>query len=335
MPPAVRDALEKLGTSRDRNPASFDLHDILISLSELPPERAAQAGREIASAAQLWPYQQVRSWIGGVRSRPRPDLEILEKDANSAWLFLFHHSGFMRESALNAIRLPPISPFFLSAIILRLNDWVEPVRVAATKCAMRVFPSVGPATAADTALAFLRHHWTWGRWQEDEHAVLDGLFGRADVITVLADRLTGGTAGALATCLRHALQYPAIDEHLSLLASNATQPAVRATALQCLISRKASWPVGYQYQWIDKIYGVQKRVPVARDREISVQTPVEQLIRNGIADGSPMVRRVAVDALIANRQTFPGIDLIVASLLRDRSPSIRERADFLVRHRTD
>jgi len=277
----------------------------------------------------------VSSWIWGVRSQARPDLESLEKNADFAWLFLFHHSGFVREAALNLIRHPPISPFFLSAIILRLNDWVEPVRVAATKCATRIFPSVNPKTAADTALVLLRHHWTWGRWQAEEHAVLDGLFGRADVVAVLADRLAGNTGGALATCLRHALQYSAVDEHLSFLASSATQPAVRATALQCLISQKASWPIGYQYQWIDKVYGVQKRVPVAQAREISVQAPVDRLIRNGIADRSPMVKRVAVDALIANRRTFPEIDSIVASLLRDRSPSIRERAGFLVRHRTD
>jgi hypothetical protein len=262
-------------------------------------------------------------------------LELLEKNADFAWLFLFHHSGFVRESALNAITNPPNSPFFLSAIILRLNDWVEPVRIAATQCAVRIFPSVRPEIAADLSLHFLHYYWTWGRWLGGERAVLDELFGRGDVIARLADRLVEGATGALATCLRHALRYPAIDKYLPLLASSARQPAVRATALQSLISRRASWPVGHRYQWVDKIYGTQKLVLVVEDREISVETPVVQLIRDGLADRSAVVRRVAADALIANRRTFPDMEGVVASLLRDRSPSIRERADFLVRHRND
>jgi len=262
-------------------------------------------------------------------------LEILKKDANFAWLFLFHSSGFVREPALNAIQLPPNSPFFLSAIMLRLNDWVEPVRTAATKCAKRVFPTVNPKVAADTAQYFLHYYWTWGRWQEEQRGIQDELFGRADVIAQLANQLAEGITGALATCLRHALRYPAIDQYLQLLAGSAKQPAVRATALQCLITRKASWPIGYRPQWIDKIYGVQKLVLVVQDRKIPVEIPVEQLIRNGLADRSPMVRRVAVDALIANRRTIPDVDVIVASLLKDKSPSIRERADFLLRHRND
>jgi hypothetical protein len=292
-------------------------------------------GREIAVAAQLWPHQHVQSWIWHVCSRLESDLEILKKDANFAWLFLFHSSGFVREPALNAIQLPPNSPFFLSAIMLRLNDWVEPVRTAATQCARRVFPGVNSKVAADTALYFLHYYWTWGRWQEEQRDIQDDLFGRADVITQLAHQLAEGFTGALATCLRHALRYSAIDQYLPLLASSAKQPAVRATALQCLISQTASWPVGHRYQWIDKVYGVQKLVLVVHDRKIPVEIPTEDLIRGGLADRSAMVRRVAVDALIARRRTFSGLDEIVASLLLDKSPSVRERADFLVKHRND
>lgn len=323
--------LAVLGARRDRRADSEQLKYILDRIGELPAKRVAQAGREIVAAAQLWPFWTSPSFIR--RFFPRSDLQVLEKEPSFAWLFLFHPDGYVREAALNAIHDPPSSPFFLTAIALRLNDWVEPVRVAASLCAARIFPRVDAAIAADVAPFLLTRYLIWGRWGDGEIAILDNLFGRASVTAQLSANFASGTAGPLATCLGLASRYPAIDIHLPMLASTAAQPAVRATALRCLVEQKASWQVGSRWQWVDKVYGEKKLIPVHQERVIAVTLPLESWIRAGIADRSAMVRRCAADALIANRSAIRNVDEFVELLSKDVNPSVRERADFLRRHR--
>jgi hypothetical protein len=44
------------------------------------------------------------------------------------------------------------------------------------------------------------------------------------------------------------------------------------------------------------------------------------------------VRRVAADALIEHRASVRDLDQLIARMTADRSPSIRERADYMIRH---
>ena len=323
--------LAVVGARRDGRVDSEQLKHVIDRVGELPAKRVAGAGREIVAAAQLWPFWTSPSFIR--RFFPRSDLQVLEKKPSFAWLFLFHPDGYVREAALNAIHHPPSSPFFLTAIALRLNDWAEPVRAAASRCAAHVFPGVDAAIAADAAPFLLTRYLLWGRWGDGEMAILDSLFGRADVTAQLSERFASGTAGPLATCLGLASRYAAIDIHLPMLASTAAQPAVRATALRCLVEQKASWQVGSRWHWVDKVYGEKKRIPVHQERAIAVTLPLESWIRAGIADRSAMVRRCAADALIANRSVIRSADELVELLSKDVNSSVRERADFLRRHR--
>jgi hypothetical protein len=316
----------KLGQSDD------ELKDVLAELSALPANVIVPASQEIATAIRFGWWREQNGLLlpplfGGASSTP----QLLGKNPDYAWLFLFHPSGYAREIALDSIDTPPTSPFFFSALAWRLNDWVRPVRQTAERCAERVLHRIHADVAADAALYLLDRRLVWGRWSE-EPKVLDSVFRRRDVIAALALQLQKQSTGPLATCLRNALRYPAVDEHLPHLAATALQPSVRALAYQCVISGKASWSVGFEWAWIDKVYGLRRRVPTLETRDVRRIHPAADFIREAVRDKSPFVRRVAADALIAARSQLPDEEALIAHLAKDPSPGIRSRADFMLRH---
>jgi hypothetical protein len=342
----------KLAALATRPPTNRELDDILTELAALPAHLVVRASREIATHAGLgwWQpekrprqvipthrailfYQRIRDrlWL---QSSPVPfpsDRELLAGNADLAWLFLSHPSGYLREAALCHITAPPTSPFFLAALAWRLNDWVEPVRQAAKRCVKRIAPDVAAAVAADAAVYLLERRFVWGRWR-DEANILDLVFTRDDVLAALATRLQKQSTGPLAACLRYALRYPGMDQHLARLAKAAVQPSVRAAAYKCLISGKAAWPVGFEWTWIDKVYGLRRRTPLLHTRTIQRDRPPADFVEPGIRDKSPFVRRVAVDAMITVRWEIPDERSLIAHLAKDQSPLVRSRADFLLRH---
>jgi len=332
--------------------SDHELPAVLAELSVLPPHLVVRASREIATAARLgwWqPETLPKRVVVASRARARwwrfmklfelkplrvpSDRELLQINHDYAWLFLFHPDGYLREAALDHIRGPPTSPFFFAALAWRLNDWARPVRLAAQRCAERVLPDVAVADAAGAAPYLLDRRTAWGRWTS-EPKLLDNVFEREDVMAALALQFRESPIGALATRLRHCLRYPSIDRHLPELAAAAVGPAVRAIAYQCLISGKATWPVGFEWIWIDKVYGIRRRVPKLATRDIPKTRPAVELIRNAARDKSPFVRRVAADALITARAQLPAeaVEALIADLEKDKSPAIRSRADFMRRH---
>ncbi len=252
-------------------------------------------------------------------------------DPRYAWIFLFHFNGRVREAALDALVDPPATPFAFAAIALRLNDWAQPVRAAAVRCAERLFPRTAPDLSAWTALALVDKAFEWGRWGEERQA-LDAVFANPEVAARVAPLFLTRANGPLAARLRRLLRYPGFDGDLPNLARAAVQPSVRATALKCLIDRKVSWPVGHEWRWIDKTYGWRQRILLLDSRPLVVDQDVDTLIRQGLADRSAVVRRVAADALVEHRSSVRGVDELIARMAADRSPSVRERADYMVRH---
>jgi hypothetical protein len=327
LPPLLSAQLTALGTRIGKSDGELD--EVLSGLSALPASLIVRASREIAMTARLW--WQPRQFISLDSLFAKSELQLMRNNPDYAWLFLFHHSGYVREAALDAINTPPTSPFFFAALAWRLNDWVAPVRQAATRCAERVLHRIRADVAASAAQYLLDRRVAWGRWS-DEPKVLDAVFGSKDVMAGLAALLQEQATGPLAACLRNALRYPNIDEHLPYLAANAVQPSVRAVAYQCLASGKASWSVGFGWVWIDKVYGLRRRVPKLETRDIEGNSGAAEWIRKGVHDKSPFVRRVAADALIAARAQLPDESSLIARLANDRSPAVRSRADFMLRH---
>ena len=330
LPPPLAAKLAALGARPGKS--DRELRDILAGLSALPAHLIVRASHEIAVAARLgWWQAQKRSWLEWPFGKPASERDLLAKSHDYAWLFLFHPSGYVREAALDTINTAPTSPFFFSALAWRLNDWADPVRQAAERCAKRVLHRTTAPVAANAALYLLDRRFAWGRWR-DEPKLLDAVFERKDVIAALVVHLQAHSTGAMATCLRHALRYPNVDAHLPRLAAGAMQPQVRAVAYQCLIFGKASWAVGFKTVWIDKVYNRSRSAPGLQTRQIANIRPVADLIREAAHDKSPFVRKIAADALIADRAQSPDAAALIARLAKDRNSAIRSRADYLLRH---
>ena len=352
LPPSTSSKLSALGTRLGLTQSDHELKQILAELSTLPANLVVRASREIARKAHLGWWQPRMRPLRVVAAGPArlvwtrlkkvlrlewpshdvpSEQKLLKTNNDFAWLFLFHPSGHLREAALDCINSPPTSPFFFSALAWRLNDWVRPVRQAAERCADRVLHRTAPDVAASAALYLLDRHLVWGRWSNESKA-LDRTFEREDVMAGLAAQLARHSTGPLANCLRHALRYPAIDEHLPRIASTAIQPSVRAAAYRCLISGKATWTAGFEWAWIDKVYGLRRRVPKLETREIQRTGSVAEVIKEAIRDKSNVVRIVAADGLIAARSQLLGAAELIAKLANDQSPAVRARADFMLRH---
>jgi hypothetical protein len=305
------------------------LKAVVAELSALPADAVVRVSREIATVARLWWHPPlVGTTYGPIED---PDLQLLLKSTDYAWLFLFHNNGYVRAAALGAISEPPTSPFLFSALAWRLNDWVQPVRAAAERCADRVLQRTATDVAADAALYLLDRRLVWRRWS-GELRVLDAVFSRPDVIASLASRIQQKPTGPVARCLRHALRYPSIDTHLQRLAEAAIQPSVRAIAYECLSSAKASWAVGFEWMWIDKVYFKRKQVRKFQTRDVQRPLPLADLIERAARDKSAVVRKVAADALIALRSEMPNAEALISQLAKDRRPAVQSRADFLMRH---
>ena len=324
LPPSLSAQLSTLRSRIGETQSDRALERLLEGFSALPANLIVDASSEIADVVR----PQFTSLLEQFFSKSEKGL--LKQSPSYAWLFLFHHSGYVREAALDAIVVPPMSPFFFAALAWRLNDWVGPVRRAAVRCAERVFPLMNPGVAASAAPYLLDRRFVWGRWG-DEPKVLDSVFVRNDVIAALATMMQQQTTGPFASCLRRASRFPEIDEHLPRLAT-AVQPSVRAVAYQCLISGKATWPVGFEWIWIDKVYGLRRRVRKLTSREIQTTRLSTHWIRDGIHDKSPLVRRVAADAMVGARGQFPDAGNLIALLAKDRSSAIRSRAEYMLRH---
>jgi hypothetical protein len=330
LSPALAAKLTALGGRLGQSDG--ELEDVLTDLSALPANLIVRASREIAMATRFgWWRERNGLLFLTPFSNPSSAPELLKKNPDYAWLFLFHPSGYVREAALDSINSPPTSPFFFSALAWRLNDWVLPVRRAAGRCATRVLHRTSADVAANAALYLLDRRFVWGRWS-DEPKVLDAAFARQDVIAALVGHLQQGSTGPLTSCLRNALRYPDIDQQLPRLAAAAAQPGVRAIAYQCLISGKAAWFVGFDWVWIDKVFNRRGRVPKLETRDLQRTRSAADLIREAARDKSAFVRRVAADALIAARSQLPDEEALIAHLAKDRNRAVRSRADFMLRH---
>jgi hypothetical protein len=90
-------------------------------------------------------------------------------------VLMFNRSGYAREAALKAIKQLPDTPFFLAALVWRLNDWVEPVRRAAAQCANRELPRLSVGTIVGAAPFLLERMPYWRRWSSTPAIVLDTL----------------------------------------------------------------------------------------------------------------------------------------------------------------
>ncbi|WP_084192421.1 hypothetical protein [Parasphingorhabdus marina] len=309
---------------------SRELDDALPLLWALPPGSIAKAEHEIVDACELHRYPRYYPTLPGALSPTASMADILDRHDGLKYLYIFHRDGKLRQAALNRISNSLPTPFAFISIAWRLNDWVPQVRKAAAYCADRSFPATDADIIAEAAIPLLSRKSSWTRWGA-EHEILDACLARRDVAQKVGLILAQGMTGPLASVLREALKKPSLDPCLALLSSEAVQPAVRALALQTLLNRKASWVVGYEWQWVEKPLGIRRKKTLFEHRNVSHTLSVTGLVKAGLKDRSGVVRKAAISAVIENPEMFPDARELALRHVDDRSRPVRERAQFLLK----
>lgn len=334
LPPELEQRLADVGKCLEKgHPVGDVLPRAIAGLAALPPTAISQVASKVGHAAKLYHrYPGQGSFLDIFRKRLN-DKEQLLRFPDLKFLFLFHFDGRLREAAVQRIADGLPSPFFFAAMAVRLNDWVEPVRRAALASAARCFPKTNPDVVAAAAEALLLRQDSWGRWGNERQAV-DAAFERPDVAESLAVRIANSTTGPSSRILRKALRAGAMDVHLERLAKEAKQPSVRALAVQALADGKATWQSGWQYKWIDKSMGMRTRVPQIEERALTIEVDRTRIVQAAAGDQSALVRRQALDAVIRYGLGSAGRQ-IATDLTNDRSPSLRERAAFILDRSAD
>lgn len=301
---------------------------VVEQLAALPPQSVPSLDTAIRRAAALLPYQQ-REKPWPLNLFARSEASSMDRTPGLELIFLFHASGYLREAALKQIKGDLPGPFFVAAIMWRLNDWVDEVRAAAEVCARRCFPETWPQFLAIAVMALAMQRATWGRWSSEQRAITDLADDPAVNEQIALLLLTENRS--IAAGFRQLLRGDGLDRHLLSLAQNAKQPAIRAIAVECLIEDLARWPDGYRWQWVEKAYGNRRRVPKFRTRPIGLEINRQWLIELAANDPSAALRRVGLSAAIRHAPDAEFSRQLALRLRDDRAASVRGRAEFILK----
>lgn len=257
----------------------------------------------------------------------RRHMALLAGTPKLEFLFLFHPNGHIREAALDKLTDIP-SPFFVSALALRLNDWAFEVRGAARRCVDRTLQKTSAAVVAEAALYLLKQSREWARGQQDVR-LLDEVFARPDVTEALIGLVLTEQDGRVTRALDFALVSDVLDDRLQTIAREALSPAVRAIALRTLIDGEARRRIGYNRQWIDKTFNLARRVPRVETRAIVRPISMFDALAMAAVDRSAVVRRTAAEAIVRHRRELSNVAALLDLLRDDSSPSVLQRVRFV------
>ena len=251
--------------------------------------------------------------------------ESVEKD----WLNLCSWSGYQREKSILALDSGAPNAFFLVVLLRRLNDWVPQVRCATRKVITTVVESSRPQEVVE-ALFYTLNHWSsWQRIEDEDRNLLRDIAADVRFLPMIVERLTTATSGPQTLILSQLMARTAIDDSLLAIAQSAVVPSLRAMAYRCLLERKVRWRSGSNLIVSKDYYRNIIVEPCYESRDISVKTPLIELLHLGLEDKSSIVRRVIAQAVIRELDTLgDDAQVFITKLECDSAPSVKERGQF-------
>ena len=249
------------------------------------------------------------------------------------WLNLSHPNGRIREQTLHTLPARIPSTLYAILVLLRLNDWAIPVR-AAVRCRLADFAAVTDPRHLAAALTHTLRHWTnWRRMQAAERQNALAVLLNDNVVTELVTILARSPAGPMIGLLAQLGQVATIDRHLPHIAAHAIQPGLRAKAYQSLLSGKTTWVAGKEQEWIERRHNLYRWRTHLDSRPLTITVEHDPTLQQAAADRSPIVRRVAADAIIAALPHLgPCEQHLAARLAADPNRSVAERGACILRH---
>ena len=296
--------------------------------------RAAEEIRTIAKLYRSYPFhEQNKSIVSRLKNlwKKPTDHKTVKINPDAGWIFIFHGDGFLRQSGLSSINSAPQSPFEFTAIVYRLNDWVENVRIDAYTYALLRFPETNSDIVAESVFFLLEQSEYLTRWNDQSKKLLEQELFRSDVLKNLREKFLEIRPGRLAYILSRLLRRPEFDRYLEELALNAKLPQVRAVAFDALLNERVIWTTGYKKIWIDKVYGISTRERIFETRKLSHPHDIQVLHSHAATDNSAAVRKIAANSLIAMAsESIPTTQMrkLAISLSLDKSKSVRKSVEF-------
>lgn len=245
------------------------------------------------------------------------------------WMDICSADGFRRERALRTLSGGAPNSFLLALVVRRLNDWVPQVRTAARDALPLVAEKSDPEFIVDALFITLPYWSSWGRMEDIEKEVLMKVVLMEKVANALKKRLLTSSSGPVATIFVQAGRTTALDKFLAEISEKSIQPSLRAKAYRCQFESKFVWAEGITWQWVDKVHGIQRHIPVLKERVIAKTHPFIDTLRMATTDRSPMVRRIAGEMLIKELDNIGDEAFKLANILAtDISLSVAERGRY-------
>lgn len=285
---------------------------------------------ELAQADDADVLSKMVYWDDKLRytSHTLPRLENRAMD----WLDLGHSNGYIREQALRGLPAAVPNAFCFALLLRRLNDWVPEVRAAAWQKLPLCAAATQPQHVVDALFAIVPHWWAWANLDDEARVEVLTMLCQDDVLQRMISAIQTRRTGAMKRFLAQLGHLPAVDNYLHDLAKNAAQPAVRAKVYEALLSGKMRWFAGWQKMWIDKRYGKYRLAPSLNERALTCSIDHTAILDDAVHDKSPMVRRIAAEAIMRELPNVSAASRRWAEILAaDRVPSVAERGQFIVR----
>ena len=312
------------------------------SVKHICPSSMPRAADEIRDIAKFYGYSAPKqhSYIANrfksLWDKRKKTTSTPKVVPESGWIFIFHGDGFIREASLSSIIDCPQSPFEFTAIVYRLNDWVKNVRDEAIKYANLKFSQTSSEHIAESAFFLIEQTEYLVRMDKAGRQVLEKELFRTDVLEILKNKFIETRPGRIGFILSQLLKRPDFDNYLEEIALNATLPHVRAIAFDALINKRAKWSIGYEKQWVDKVYNISRRVRTYKTRKITNSIDVDALLEKAALDRSSIVRKVAARSLFSiSSQGNEDFLKIVGILTKDKTPSVRLSAEYYLQNKIE
>ncbi len=272
----------------------------------------------------VWEPSNRSAWRKAAMARVQAGHEV-------ALLALHAADGFLREAAVR--HAPMNDAAALTMLLLRCNDWVRQVRLAARTRLGALVPGLERETLALMVLVVLD---CAPKWQRGGAVAAKAFTDHPEWPAAVKLALMQTIDGPVARVLRQLLVTPECDWMLPDLAMTAKSGAVGALAVRALLESHVRWVSGYRYEvsWgfsAKKPFGTgSHRRPLFECREFRVPYATQQtVLRSACFDRDAGVRRAAADALILHG---PPEDLgLLDRLAQDVKPSVRDRMAFYER----
>lgn len=300
----------------------------------IEPAGFQRAADRIRSQFQLYSHSTWNTYGTQEPEKRAGELVQLSGRPDLAQVFLFHGDGFIREAALHRLSGPIRLPVVAYGLLERLNDWSPEVRSAAALAFDRCFPCTAPNILWEPVWICLQNAGQWSRWTGGYDRLVAAVLSHEPLTALLLQRLLEDLRGGTGTIFQALCRDSRFDRFLVQIAKSARHPSLRARAVDSISRGKVFWPLKTSRKvWIDRSAGLYRLEPEFASRPLSLPVDALPVLTKAVRDPSIVVRRIALDGVIAHRDENRFRRLVESLLATPQSgplPSIQSRLAFLL-----